>query len=46
MGDSSSPLGTSDLKVPRWSAEESIRLMSKTWCDSYTGSGVSGGLSL
>lgn len=35
-----------DLKIPRWSGEERIHLMSKTWHDSFTGSGVSGDLSL
>lgn len=32
------------LKTPRWSGEERLYLMSKTWCDSFTGSEVSGRL--
>lgn len=35
-----------DLKIPRWSGEERIHLMSKIRNGSFTGSGVSGGLSL
>lgn len=35
-----------DLKTLRWSGEERIHLISKSWCDSFAGSEVSGGLRL